>query len=142
MPQQLALFTGPKAGQSYSSVVLDRSQAPPRSPSLFCTGMRGGPGNEATRETTSAAARVARLAFSFVLGLLSLCSFYSAVSTAWSAVTLDFTFLFQAPPLFAASFVGHFENTIGPYQQPLKFHFKNSCTNYPLDLLQEHGCET
>ena len=42
MPQQLALFPGPKTGRGYSPVVLDRSQALPSSPSLFCTGMLGG----------------------------------------------------------------------------------------------------
>ena len=42
MPQQLASFPGPKTGRRYSAVVLDRYQAPPSSPSLFCTGMLGG----------------------------------------------------------------------------------------------------
>ena len=42
MPQQLASFPGPKTGRSYSSVVLDRSQAQPSFPSLFCTRMLGG----------------------------------------------------------------------------------------------------
>ena len=56
--------------------------------------------------------------------------------------SFDSTFLFQAPPLFAESFAGHFENTIVPYRRPPKLHFENFPINYPLDLLQEHGCET
>ena len=39
------------------------------------------------------------------------------------------------------SFAGHFENTIVPYRRPPKLHFANFHINYPLDLLQEHGCE-
>ena len=64
----------------------------------------------------------------FLFGPVSLCSsFCFAVSTAWRAVTpaFDFTFLFQAPPLFAESFAGHFENTIVPYRRPPKLHFVN-----------------
>ena len=85
-----------------------------------------------SRETTSAQA--ARFAFSYVLGLLSLCSFCSAVSTARSAVTFDSTFLFDC---WGSSVVcvGHFENTIVPYGRPPKLHFKNLNINYPLDLL-------
>ena len=58
---------------------------PPSSPSLFCTGMLGGGGNRTTlvsRGYLTAAAQAARLAFSYVLGLLSLCCICSAVSTA------------------------------------------------------------
>ena len=73
--------------------------------------------------------------FLFALGLLSLCSFCSAVSTAQRAVTFDATFLFQAPPLFVESFTGHFENMIVPYRQPPKLHFENFRINFPLDLL-------
>ena len=35
------------------------------------------------------------------MGVLSLCCFWSAVSTVQSAVEFDSTFLFEAPPLFA-----------------------------------------
>ena len=42
VPQQLPSFLGPKTGRGYSAVVLDRSQAPPISPSLFYAGMLGG----------------------------------------------------------------------------------------------------
>ena len=35
------LSSSPETGRSYSVVVLDRSQAPPSSPSLFCTRMLG-----------------------------------------------------------------------------------------------------
>ena len=39
-------------------------------------------------------------------------------------------------PLFVVSFAGHFDNTIVPYWQPLKLHFKNMMVRYqlPLDL--------
>ena len=57
-----------------------------------------GPGNEATVvscESTSAVARAARLVLSFVLGLLSLCSFCSAFSAARrTLVKFDFMFPF------------------------------------------------
>ena len=62
--------------------------------------------------------------FSYVLGLLSLYSFRSAVSTPRRAVTYDFTFLF-GPPLFAGSFAGHLENKIVPYRRPPTLHFAN-----------------
>ena len=70
----------------------------------------------------------------FVLGLLSLRSFCSAVSTARRAVRFDSTFLFQAPPLFAESFMGHFENTIVPYRRPPKLHFENFRINFRFTL--------
>ena len=74
---------------------------------------------------------LARLAFSYVLGLLSLCS---AVSTAArSTVTFDSTFLFEAPPLFARvtsrTQLCHIDD------RPLKLHFENFNIDYPLDLL-------
>ena len=39
-----------------------------------------------------------------------------------------------SPPLFAGSFVGHFDNTIPPYRQPPKLHFKNTMVPYQLPL--------
>ena len=73
--------------------------------------------------------------------VLSLCCFWSAASTAQSAVTFDSTFLFEAPPLLAwvtsRTRLCHIE-------RPPKLHFENFNINYLLDLLcmlWEHGCE-
>ena len=70
------------------------------------------------------------LALSFVLGLPSLCSFaqaaVSAVRHALSAFDSMFPFLL---PLFAGSFAGHYDNTIVPYRQPPKPHFKNTMSS-------------
>ena len=119
VPQQLELFPGLKTERSYSVVVLDRSQAPPSS-SLSVAKCWVGSGNEAVLVSQDylSTARAARLAFSFVLDVLSLCSFCSVVSTARQAVMFNSTFLsFQAPLLFVESFAGHFENTIVPHRR-------------------------
>ena len=52
-----------------------------------------------------------------------LCCFSSA---AWSHSIL-FPFL---TPMFAGSFMGHFENTIVPYRQLQKLHFENTMVPY------------
>ena len=68
MLQQLASFPGLKTGRGYSAVVFDRFQARPALRRFSIPECWAGAGNEAT----SAAARAARLAFSYVLGLLNL----------------------------------------------------------------------
>ena len=105
----------------------------------FCTGMLGGVWERSyisfARLPQQLREQHSTPCFLFFLGLLSLCSFCSAVSTARPrcTVTFDSTFLsFQTPPLFAKSFTGHFENMIVPYQRPLKLHFENFHMNYPL----------
>ena len=50
-----------------------------------------------------------------------------------------FSLSFQAPPLFAKSFAGHFENMIVPYRQTPKLHFENF--PYQLPLRFTLGCE-
>ena len=74
MLQQLASFPGLKTGRSYSAVVFDRFQARPALRRFSIPECWAGAGNEAT----SAAARAAPLAFSYVLGLLNLCCICSA----------------------------------------------------------------
>ena len=68
----------------------------------------------------SAAARTARLALSFVLGLLSL---LFQQRSALCHVRFHVSF---SPPLFAGSFAGHFKNTMVPYWRPPKLHFENT----------------
>ena len=94
-----------------------------------------GPGNEAavvSRETTSAAARVARLALSFVLGLLSLCSFCSAVSATRCALCHVRFYVSVCPPLLSGSFASYFENTMVPYRRPLQLRFEGTMIPYQL----------
>ena len=73
MPRQLASFPGLKTGRGYSAVVLDRSQAPPSSPSLFCAGLLGRACERSysglARLYTSAAARSSTPCFLFCHGL-------------------------------------------------------------------------
>ena len=117
----------------------------PSSLSLFCTRMLGGSWEpEATLVLLGylSSCSSSMSCFLLFLGLLSLCCFWSAVSTAQSAVMFDSTF----SSLWGSSVVcvGDFENTIVPYRRPPKLHFVNFHINYPLDLLYmlwEHGRE-
>ena len=140
VPQQLASFPGLRIGRGYSAVVLDRSQAPPSSPSLFCTGMLGGGWEWGYISLARLPQQLHKqhACLSLMSWAYSACAFCSAVPTARSAVTFDSTFLFDC---WGSSVVcvGHFENTIVPYRRPPKLYFENFNINYPLDLLEEHG---
>ena len=127
MLQQLASFPGLKTGRGYSAVVLDRFQARPAFRRFSIPECWAGAGNEAT----SAAAQAARLAFSYVLGLLNLCCIWSAVSTACrrSGVMFHSTFLFEARPLFA--WVTSRTRLCHIDDRPTKLHFENFNIDYP-----------
>jgi len=50
----------------------------------------------------------------------------------WCALSCSILCLSFSPPLFVGSFVGSFENTIVPYQQPPKLQFTNTVVSYQL----------
>ena len=82
----------------------------------------------------SVATRAALLALSFVLGLPSLCSLLRLLFQQCGTLCWRGFYVSPSPPLFVGSFPGHFDNTIVPYRQSLKFHFKNMMVPYQLPL--------
>ena len=127
----VALWGEPEQEKSSTHLI---SSASAVSSSLSVPECWAGPGNEATL--------VSRDYLNSCTSSTPCFLFFPGLTQPTVTVTFDSTFLsFHAPPLFAESFAGHFENTIVPYRRPLKLHFENFRMNYPLDSLQEHGGE-